>query len=70
MGGRAKTSTAKIRDDAGAASFSRSEERVCTIQGVEDGVSGCVGRLEAGQAQASGGFADLGSVDGKLRGDD
>ena len=70
MGGRAKTSAAKIRDDAGAASFSLSGESGCTYQGVEDGIAGCVGGLEQGQAQASGRFADLGSADGQFRGDD
>ena len=70
MGGRAKRSAAKIRDDAGAASFSLSGESVCTLQGVEDGVEGCVGGLEAWRAQASGRFADLGSADGELRGED
>ena len=70
MGRRAKTSGAKIRDDAGAASFSPSGESVCTLQGVEDGVEGCVGGLEQGQAQASGRFPDLGSADGQLRGAD
>ena len=70
MGGRARTSAAKIRNDAGAASFSRSGESGCTLQGVEDGGVGCAGGLEAGQAQASGGFADLGSADGELGGED
>ena len=70
MGRRAKTSGAQIRDDAGAARFSPSGESVCTLQGVEDGVEGCVGGLEAGRAQASARFADLGSADGQLGGED
>ena len=69
MGRRDKASADKIRNGAGAASSSLSGGSACTLQGAKDGAARCAGGLEAGQAQASGGFADLGSADGELGGE-
>ena len=56
MGGRQKTSAAKIRDGAGEASSSLSGESASTHQGARDGTAGCVGGTNGPTPQmASGG---------------